>query len=290
VPLAIEEGGSVKLIVGLGCSMILASCVFTCVYPPRYTATAALAGGLVKQGAVPERENAYDSFQDGTPDFLRLDDRADQEAFRNWFTLIAEYQALRPAKEVPAEINDCAALLRFAYRNALRVHDDAWIRENRLEPPEAIPSIEKYHYPYTPLRGSLFRVKAGSFLATDFKNGTFSEFADAKTLLELNTYLLSKDVAVAAPGDILFFRQLEQNTPFHSMVFVGHSQWSSDVDAKAADSVVVYHTGPIGRSRGEMRRLRLGELLHHPSPRWRPLPGNGNFLGVYRWNILRETN
>ncbi len=104
-----------------------------------------MAGGLVKQGAVSEPENAYDSFQDGTPDFLRLDNGADQEAFRNWFTLIAEYQALRPAKEVPAEINDCAALLRFAYRNAVRVHDDAWIRENRLEPPEAIPSIEKYH-------------------------------------------------------------------------------------------------------------------------------------------------
>ncbi len=145
MPLAIEEGGSVKLIVGLGCSIVLASCVFTSVYRLRYTASAALAGGLVKQGAVSEPENAYDSFQDGTPDFLRLDNGADQEAFRNWFTLIAEYQALRPAKEVPAEINDCAALLRFAYRNAVRVHDDAWIRENRLEPPEAIPSIEKYH-------------------------------------------------------------------------------------------------------------------------------------------------
>jgi uncharacterized protein YfaT (DUF1175 family) len=249
-----------------------------------------LAGGLVEESGAAEGENARDSFQDGTPDFLRLNDRPDQEAFRNWFTLIAEYQALRRAEEVPAEINDCAALLRFAYRNALREHDEAWIRENRLEPPAAIPSIEKYHYPFTPLRASLFRVRAGAFRGTDLTDRTFSEFADARTLLELNTYLLSKDIRVAAQGDILFFRQLEQNTPFHSMVFVGHSQWSSDADAKAGDDVIVYHTGPIGRSRGEMRRLRLGELLRHPSPRWRPLPGNGNFLGVYRWNILRETN
>jgi uncharacterized protein len=29
-------------------------------------------------------------------------------------------------------------------------------------------------------------------------------------------------------------------------------------------------------------------LLHHPDPRWRPLKENANFLGVYRWNILRE--
>jgi len=28
--------------------------------------------------------------------------------------------------------------------------------------------------------------------------------------------------------------------------------------------------------------------LHHPDARWRPLPENTNFLGVYRWNILRE--
>jgi len=32
----------------------------------------------------------------------------------------------------------------------------------------------------------------------------------------------------------------------------------------------------------------VDELLRHPSPRWRPLEGNHNFLGVYRWNILRE--
>jgi uncharacterized protein YfaT (DUF1175 family) len=280
----------VKLIVGLSCSMVLATYVFTCVYRHQHTAAAGLARDLVKQGVVSEPENLYDSFQDGTPDFLRLDDRADQKAFRDWFTLIAEYQALRPAKEVPTEINDCAALLRFAYRNALRKHDDAWIRENRIEPPAAIPSIEKYHYPFTPLHASLFRITAGSFRVTDLTDGTFSEFADARTLLELNSYEVSKDVHVAEPGDILFFRQLEQNTPFHSMVFIGQSQWSDELDAKTADDIVVYHTGPIGSGLGEMRRVTLRDLLGHPSPRWRPLPGNPNFLGVYRWDILRETN
>jgi hypothetical protein len=28
--------------------------------------------------------------------------------------------------------------------------------------------------------------------------------------------------------------------------------------------------------------------MQHPDPRWRPTPSNPNFLGVYRWNILRE--
>jgi hypothetical protein len=44
-----------------------------------------------------------DRFGDGTPGFLRLTDPADQAAFRQWFTLIADYQAIRPKAEVPAE-------------------------------------------------------------------------------------------------------------------------------------------------------------------------------------------
>jgi hypothetical protein len=32
----------------------------------------------------------------------------------------------------------------------------------------------------------------------------------------------------------------------------------------------------------------LSALLQHPNARWRPETGNPNFLGVYRWNILRE--
>src|ERR1017187_5483249 len=67
-----------------------------------------------------------DRFGDGTPDFMRLSDPADQAAFRRWFTLIAEYQAVRPKAEVPAEITDCASLLRYAYREALKRHDENW--------------------------------------------------------------------------------------------------------------------------------------------------------------------
>jgi hypothetical protein len=67
-----------------------------------------------------------DRFGDGTPNFLRLNDPADQAAFRRWFTLIAEYQAVRPKAEIPPEITDCASLLRFSYREALKRHNDSW--------------------------------------------------------------------------------------------------------------------------------------------------------------------
>jgi uncharacterized protein len=243
--------------------------------------------GIVRAGSPVDSQ---DGFTDGTPDFLRLNSPSDQVAFRRWFTLIAEYQALRPPESIPTEINDCAALLRYAYRNALRNHDSVWIRESHILPPTALPTIEKYQYPFTPLGPSLFRVREGAFQRGDLKDGTFAEFADVKTLKDFNTYFVSRNIHAARPGDLLFYRQLEQHSPFHSMVFVGRSQWVEDSGPQTADDVVVYHTGPIGKSRGEMRRMSLAELQRFPSPRWRPVPGNDNFLGVFRWNILREAD
>jgi uncharacterized protein len=231
-----------------------------------------------------------DRFLDGTPDFLRLDSPADQDAFRAWFVLIAEFQALRPPNDLPGEINDCAALLRYSYRNALRDHDSFWFKETRIDPPLALPSIEKYRYPRTPLGAGLFRVRQGAFLPEDLKNGAFAEFADAKTLKDFNTFFLSRDIRDARPGDLLFYRQLEQNSQFHSMIFVGHSPWFPSGEPAADSEVVVYHTGPIGKDAGEMRRLTATDLFNHPSPRWRPIAGNSNFLGVFRWNILRGAN
>jgi uncharacterized protein YfaT (DUF1175 family) len=235
-------------------------------------------------------DNTTDRFGDGTPDFLRLDSPEDRDSFRRWFAAIAEYQALRPDHELPAEINDCAALIRFAYRNALHGHDEAWFQETQMRPPEALPSVGKYGYPRTPLGAALFRVKPGVYLAGDERNGAFAEFADAKTLKGLNTFYVSRDIRLARPGDLLFYYQLEQGSPFHSMIFIGRSQWPVEGESPQVDDIVVYHTGPVGKKPGEMRRVRLEELLQHPSPRWRPVEGNGNFLGVYRWNILKEAN
>jgi uncharacterized protein YfaT (DUF1175 family) len=231
-----------------------------------------------------------DRFSDGTPDFLRLDAPSDQDTFRRWFALIAEFQALRPANELPGEISDCAALLRYAYRNALRTHDASWFRETQIEPPSALPFLEKYRYPHTPLGAALFRIRPGAFFSEDLKDGTFAEFADAKTLKDFNMHFVSRDIRAARPGDLLFYRQLEQDSPFHSMIFIGRSPWLSESGTADNGDVVVYHTGPIGNAPGEMRRLSVAELLQHPSPRWRPVAGNNNFLGVYRWNILRGAN
>ena len=221
-----------------------------------------------------------DSFSDGTPDFLRLTDGADRLAFRSWFTYLAEsaYFASRP----PDEVNDCAALIRYAYRETLRSHDAAWASGLRLVNVPPMPAIAKYSYPRTPLGPALFRVKAGVAVRDDASNGAFAQFADAEALRTLNTYFVSRDIHRARPGDLLFYRQPDQRLPYHAMIYLGPSQITG-----GKEDWVVYHTGPDASGPGEIRRVVVRELLQHPYPRWRPLPHNPAFLGVYRWNILR---
>jgi len=223
-----------------------------------------------------------DSVGDGTPDFLRLHDVGDRAAFREWFTLLAESQYSGHTSMV--EIGDCAALLRYAYREALRRHDATWARAVALPAASAAGDVKQYQYPYTPLGAGIFRVRGGSFAAGDLNNGAFAQFADAKTLWRYNSYFVGRDIARARPGDLLFFRQGGQDPPFHVMIFVG----SSHAEGAASGQVfVIYHTGLIGRSPGEIRRPTIAQLMNFPDPRWRPVPSNPSFLGVYRWNILR---
>ena len=223
-----------------------------------------------------------DAVGDGTPDFLRLHDPADRQAFRRWFTLLAESQFYRGKNAAP-EIDDCAALLRFAYREALREHDAAWALAMALTAPGAAGDIRQYQYPYTPLGAALFRIHGGSFAADDLRDGAFAEFADAETLWRRNTFSVGRSLGRARPGDLLFFRQdSAARMPFHAMIFLGHSQVGP-----GSEQFVVYHTGPNGSAPGEIKRLSIVELVNYPDPRWRPVASNPAFLGVYRWNILR---
>jgi hypothetical protein len=222
-----------------------------------------------------------DAVGDGTPDFLRLHDPADRLAFRHWFTLLAESEFYR-GKSKPPEIDDCAALLRFAYREALREHDASWAHAAALAAPASASDIQQYQYPYTPLAAALFRVRGGSLVQTDLGDGAFAQFADVETLWRRNTFSVGRNLARARPGDLLFFRQDAGRMPFHAMIFLGHSQVEP-----GSERFVVYHTGPNGSSPGEMRRLSVAQLLNYPDARWRPITSNAGFLGVYRWNILR---
>ena len=239
------------------------------------------AGFAPREIALRTTPDYGDAASDGTPDFLRLHDPADRLAFRHWFTLLAESQYYRGKAAAP-EIDDCAALLRFAYRESLREHDAAWAHAMALPAPPSAGNIRQYQYPYTPLGADLFRIRGGSFEGEDLRDGAFAEFADAETLWRHNTFLVGRSLSRARPGDLLFFHQEGGRMPFHAMIFLGRSEIEP-----GSEQFVVYHTGPNGNSAGEIKRLSVAELLNYPDARWRPVAANPVFLGIYRWNILR---
>jgi uncharacterized protein len=240
--------------------------------PGYHAATAELRLGL----------DPTDEFGDGTPDFLRLQSREDQIAFRHWFAFLAESQYFRTDRDRPTEVNDCAALIRFAYREALRKHDASWANQLHLTQLPASSSVRKYEYPHTALGANLFRTRPGAFSPDDLTNGAFAEFADADSLRRYNTHFVSRDLNAARPGDLLFFRQEGHRMPFHTMIYLGSGYFGQGADW------LIYHTGPTAGHAGEIRRLTVSELQQHPESCWRPVPQNPAFLGVYRWNILRE--
>ncbi|MGH9163199.1 MAG: DUF1175 family protein [Vicinamibacteraceae bacterium] len=92
-----------------------------------------------------------------------------------------------------------------------------------------------------------------------------------------NAERVGRDSAARRPGDLLVFYQPQQDEPYHLMVFVGRSVFEDE-----GNDWVVYHTGPRA---GEVRKVRLNDLLRHPEPRWRPLAVNPRFLGVYRLRL-----
>lgn len=249
------------------------------VTPAEVRVRAVAPGGASAVATLVTTLHSADSFGDGTPDFLRLSSE-DQQAFRRWFTFLAEAQYYRNPAAVPKEINDCAALLRYAYREALSVHSSAWANRLGIANLLSLPPVQKYAYPFTPLGANLFRVRPGPFRPDDLAAGAFAQFAGASTLERWNCHFVSRDLRLALPGDLLFFKQIAEPSrlPFHSMIFLGASRVEP-----SAQSFVLYHTGgPEG-----IRRLTVEEMIGYPLAEWRPIPGNENFLGVFRWNILR---
>ena len=200
---------------------------------------------------------------------VRLADESDRAAFRSWFVLLADAQFERPT----ADVADCAALVRHAFREAMRAHTPEWVRRAALPfTPQfadvrSAPKANAHGWP-------LFQISAAP-------KAQFAEFADAKTLIALNTRSLGRETKALRAGDLLYFRQPGQKEPDHLMVFVGRSQFEDE-----GDDWVVYHTGPTDDGPGEVRKVRLATLEQHPAARWRPLTSNPRFVGVYRLAVL----
>ncbi|MGB8510990.1 MAG: DUF1175 family protein, partial [Pyrinomonadaceae bacterium] len=225
-----------------------------------------------------------DSDGDGIPDRAELRTFGDRENFRRWFTAIAELQFSHASDEWSAEQRDCAGLVRFAWREALRKHDRAWLKRMGADYEPLAPDVRAYSLSDGPLGEKIFRTGFGDFKETDLSDGNFSEFADARTLKDFNCEFVSRDRRQARAGDLLFFHQTRaQNYPYHVMIFVGEAQR----DAEGANDWVVYHTGASASDAGTVKKVRLAVLDLHPDARWRPVAANRNFVGFYRLKILQ---
>jgi uncharacterized protein YfaT (DUF1175 family) len=204
---------------------------------------------------------------------VRLRTASDRAAFTSWFLLLVDAQFYRTTPDV----TDCASLVRHAAREAVRPHTEEWLRRMQLPVAPLAPDLVERPRA-TADRVELFRIQRAP--------AAYAEFADARTIVELNAQPLGRDVSAASPGDLLYFRRDRQRVPDHLMVFLGRSALSP-----GALDWVVYHTGPAGSpgaptQPGEVRKVRLADLLRHPSPEWRPVEGNAFFVGVFRLDLM----
>jgi uncharacterized protein YfaT (DUF1175 family) len=152
-------------------------------------------------------------------------DAQDRAAFTAWFTLLSDAQFYRPTPDV----TDCAGLIRHAAREALREHTPEWLRRLDLPVAPVLPDVRARllgHNGQLPI----FRV-------ADTTPARYAEFADARTMLRLNSVLVSRDVRAVRPGDLLAFHQPGQAMPEHLMVFVGRSHFEHEHDETLPDRI-----------------------------------------------------
>jgi uncharacterized protein len=225
-----------------------------------------------------------DSDEDGFPNAVELTSASDRESFRKWFTAIAEMQFYQLSDAWNVEQRDCAGLVRFAMREALRKHDRLWFQKMGAGYEAIAPDVLAFQLEKSLLGEKLFRVDFGVFKKSDVPDNKFSEFADARTLKNYNAIYISRDRAHAEPGDLLFYEQaFAQRFPYHVMIFLGKARQANE----GAADWVVYHTGTSPNDTGTLKKVRLSVLDQHPDKRWRPVENNKNFLGFYRLKILQ---
>jgi uncharacterized protein YfaT (DUF1175 family) len=198
---------------------------------------------------------------------FRIADESDRAAFRAWFLALADAQFYRPTSDV----TDCAGLVRHAAREAFRPHTPDWLRRFLIPGMPVYPEVRRRPAP----RGDSLPFFRASH------DGALAEFADARTIVGYNARALGRPVSSARPGDLLYFHRETGTSPDHLMIYIGPSVFD-----RSATDWVVYHTGPDNGGPGEIRKVRLADLLEHPAGHWRPLASNPAFVGVFRLAFL----
>jgi uncharacterized protein YfaT (DUF1175 family)/uncharacterized protein YfaP (DUF2135 family) len=197
--------------------------------------------------------------------------RFDENSLRQSVTRLALYQAKKLSPRWTEAQQDCAGLVRFAYREALRARSTG--DEQKLGIPNALylPDVSE-------LSRRIFSDPSKIWQVGFDKDGRprFGSFADAETLISYNFRKISRDLSAAHNADLLVFQKdMESDQPYHLMIFV----------EDRAENLVVYHNGAEG-DEAQVRVVIISDLMHSPDPVWLPIANNPHFLGVYEWNRI----
>lgn len=207
-----------------------------------------------------------------------LRSQGDRDAFRAWFVALLEAQLDRPSPLWEPAQRDCAGLMRFCFREAWGPHTAEW--------------RDRLGFSGPPVSRDPDLAFAGPWRRAFPTPDGWQPFAKGSHLRDLACVPLGPEPALARPGDLLFFsRGGARQTPDHVMAFV-----RPEVDGQP---MLIYHTGPerpgrpaspngAGEEAGEVRRVRLADLMQHPDGTFRPHPENPAFLGLFRWRVLAE--
>ncbi|MBN1899639.1 MAG: DUF1175 family protein [Spirochaetes bacterium] len=215
-----------------------------------------------------------DTDLDGFPDVAELDSQTDRDNFRKWFVSIAESQFYKRSTGWYKVHRDCAGLIVFAFKEALKKHNENWLKRFPYLSRFNIPDVQKYSYPDVPLLGKkVFRQTRGVFRKEDLTKDIFSPVANVNILMNHNLVFVGKEQYQFEKGDVLIFhRPQHPSQPYHSMIYSGE------------DEYLIYHTGD--HDKGEVRKVKFKTLMRHPDETWHPLSHNRHFLGAFRFRII----
>jgi uncharacterized protein YfaT (DUF1175 family) len=183
-------------------------------------------------------------------------DYQQSQHFRSWFVRIIHEQ-FRQGPTPRWTQRDCASLVRFAANEAMKVHDDDWLKANGLSRGRLPPEV------------NLAESQQKLLNSWNQVGGTKGAYVSAIVLIQENSQFVSKNINHALAGDLLFFDQGESQ---HLMVWMGNH--------------IAYHTGTTTQTDNGLRKVTLTQLMNWRDTRWQPRIDNPNFIGVYRLSFL----
>lgn len=185
-------------------------------------------------------------------------DSTQSRILRAWMAKIIHTQLKQPTPRW--QQRDCAGLVRFAVAESLRSHDAAWRQANGLRAQMVPPDLV-----LTPAQAALRH-------RWQLADGRQAAYVGALELVQENTTFVSKSWNQAQIADLFLYDHGDEQ---HLMVWMG--------------SYCAYHTGSVSKTDNGLRSVALQKLLRWQDTRWRPLPDNPNFAGVFRLSILSPT-